>query len=47
MISLIKRIFKSRGVDKTIYACAVILTIYGIVMIGSASIGQTDLHMQQ
>ncbi len=41
MISLIKRIFKSRGVDKTIYACAVILTIYGIVMIGSASIGQT------
>ncbi|MFR6099749.1 FtsW/RodA/SpoVE family cell cycle protein [Longibaculum muris] len=41
MISLLKRIFKSRGVDKLIYACVVILTIYGIVMIGSASVGQT------
>lgn len=41
MISLIRRIFKSRGVDKTIYACIVILTVFGIVMIGSASVGQT------
>ena len=41
MISLLKRIFKSRGVDKTVYVCVVILTIYGIVMIGSASVGQT------
>lgn len=41
MISLLKRIFRSRGVDKTVYACVVILTIFGIVMIGSASVGQT------
>lgn len=41
MISLLKRIFKSRGVDKTVYFCVVILAIYGIVMIGSASIGQS------
>ncbi|MFR7591179.1 MAG: FtsW/RodA/SpoVE family cell cycle protein [Longibaculum sp.] len=41
MISLLKRIFKSRGVDKTVYVCVVILPIYGIVMIGSASVGQT------
>ncbi|MDM8195230.1 FtsW/RodA/SpoVE family cell cycle protein [Massilimicrobiota timonensis] len=36
-----KRIFKRRGVDKTVYFCVVILTIYGIVMIGSASVGQS------
>ena len=41
MITLLRRIFKSRGVDKTVYACVVILTIFGIVMIGSASVGQT------
>ena len=41
MISLLKRIFRSRGVDKTVYVCVVILTIFGIVMIGSASVGQT------
>lgn len=41
MIDLLKRIFRRKGVDKTIYACVVILTIYGIVMIGSASVGQT------
>lgn len=40
MINLLKRIFKRRGVDKTVYFCVVILTIYGIVMIGSASVGQ-------
>lgn len=41
MIDLIKRIFKKHGVDRTIYICVFILTIFGIVMIGSASIGQT------
>lgn len=41
MIDLLKRIFKRKGVDRTVYACVVILTIYGIVMIGSASVGQT------
>lgn len=40
MISLFRRIFKSNGVDRTLYMCVVILTIFGIVMIGSASIGQ-------
>lgn len=44
MISLLKRIFKSRGVDKTLYFCVVILTIFGIAMIGSASIGQTATY---
>ena len=42
MINLLKRIFKRRGVDKTVYFCVVILTIYGIVMIGSASVGQSS-----
>ena len=41
MINLLKRIFKRRGVDKTVYFCVVILTIYGIVKIGSASVGQS------
>ncbi|MCI9092255.1 MAG: FtsW/RodA/SpoVE family cell cycle protein [Coprobacillus sp.] len=41
MIDLLKRIFRRKGVDKTVYACVIILTIYGIVMIGSASVGQT------
>lgn len=41
MINLLKRIFKRHGVDKTVYFCVVILTIYGIVMIGSASVGQS------
>ena len=41
MIGLIKKIFKRRGVDKTIYACITLLVIYGIIMIGSASVGQT------
>lgn len=41
MIDLIKRIFKKHGVDRTIYICVFILTIFGIVMIGSASVGQT------
>lgn len=41
MIDLIKRIFKKHGVDRTIYICVFVLTIFGIVMIGSASVGQT------
>lgn len=41
MIDLLKRIFKRRGVDKTLYACVTILVVYGIIMIGSASVGQT------
>ena len=41
MIDLLKRIFRRKGVDKTIYVCVVILTVFGIVMIGSASVGQT------
>lgn len=41
MIDLLKRIFKRKGVDRTLYACVVILTIYGVIMIGSASVGQT------
>jgi len=41
MIELVKKIFRRNGVDRTLYLCVFILTIYGIVMIGSASIGQT------
>lgn len=41
MIDLLKRIFKRNGVDRSVYLCVVILTIFGIVMIGSASVGQT------
>lgn len=41
MIDLMKRIFKKHGVDRTIYICVFVLTIFGIVMIGSASVGQT------
>lgn len=41
MIEHIKKIFKRNGVDRTVYLCVFILTIFGIVMIGSASIGQT------
>lgn len=41
MIDLLKRIFKRRGVDKTVNVCVLILTLFGIVMIGSASVGQT------
>lgn len=40
MITLLKKVFKSNGVDKTLYICIVILTVFGIVMIGSASAGQ-------
>ncbi len=39
MIDLIKRIFKKRGVDRTIYFAIFVLTMTGIVMIGSASVG--------
>ncbi len=41
MINLFKRIVKSKGVDRGISLCVTILTIYGIIMIGSASVGQT------
>ena len=41
MVNLLKKIFKRKGVDRTVYFCVVILTIYGVVMIGSASVGQT------
>lgn len=41
MIDLIKRIIKGKGNDRGINFCVAILTIYGIIMIGSASVGQT------
>jgi len=47
MIKMVKRslnrlkvTFQRKGVDKTIYLCVVALAILGIVMIGSASVGQ-------
>lgn len=41
MIDLIRKIFNRKGVDNAIYLCVFILTIFGIVMIGSAAVGQT------
>ncbi|MCD7894907.1 MAG: FtsW/RodA/SpoVE family cell cycle protein [Erysipelotrichaceae bacterium] len=41
IFDLIRRIFRSRGVDRPIYFCVILLAIYGIVMIGSASVGST------
>lgn len=39
VINRLKRLFTSRGVDKGIYISVFILTVFGIIMIGSASIG--------
>lgn len=39
MIQFIKRLFSSRGVDKGIYLATAILAFFGVVMIGSSSIG--------
>lgn len=41
MIEIMKRVFKSKGTDRGISFCVALLTIYGIIMIGSASVGQT------
>lgn len=39
--TFLKRLFKRTGVDHTLYLCVIVLTVFGIVMIGSASVGQT------
>lgn len=39
VIEKLKQLFTSRGVDKSIYISIFILAVFGIVMIGSASIG--------
>lgn len=38
-MNIIKRIFKRSGVDRSIYLSVLVLVVFGIVMIGSASIG--------
>ena len=43
-IEKIKRLFKSRGVDKPIYVSVFVLAIFGIIMIGSASVGSVTTH---
>lgn len=43
-IKKIKELFKSRGVDKSIYLSTFILTIFGIIMIGSASVGSVTRY---
>ena len=35
----LKRLFTSRGTDKSIYASVIILSVLGVVMIGSAAVG--------
>lgn len=43
-IKKIKQLFKSRGVDKAIYLSTFILAVFGIIMIGSASIGSVTKY---
>lgn len=43
-IEKIKRLFKSRGVDKGIYVSVFVLAVFGIIMIGSASVGSVTAH---
>ena len=40
-MDLIKRIFKRSGVDRTVYLAVLILTVFGIIMIGSAAVGSS------
>ncbi len=40
----LKKLFKSRGVDKSIYISTFVLAIFGIIMIGSASIGSVTRY---
>lgn len=46
-INKLKRLFKSRGVDKTIYLSVFILAVFGVVMIGSASIGLVTVEGEE
>ena len=41
MMDLIRRIYRGRGSDRILSFCIAFLLVYGIVMIGSASVGQT------
>ena len=38
-MDLIKRIFKRTGVDRAVYLSVLVLVVFGVIMIGSASIG--------
>lgn len=40
-IKKIQMMFKRTGTDKTIYACTIFLALFGIVMIGDASVGMS------
>lgn len=44
MINLKNTVFKRRGSDNVLYICVFLLVIFGIIMIGSASIGQTAIR---
>lgn len=41
MIEKLRRLFKSTGVDKGLYAAVVFLAIFGIIMIGDVSVGMS------
>lgn len=41
MTNVLSRVLKRSGVDNIVNLCVIILTVFGIVMIGSASVGQT------
>lgn len=43
-VEKIKRLFRSRGVDKAIYLSIFVLAVFGIIMIGSASVGSVTKH---
>ena len=40
-VKKLQMMFKRTGTDKTIYACAIFLACFGIVMIGDASVGMS------
>ena len=41
LVKKLQMMFKRTGTDKTIYACAIFLACFGIVMIGDASVGMS------
>ena len=43
----LKRLFTSHGTDKSIYASVIILSVLGVVMIGSAAVGGVTDEVEQ
>lgn len=43
MTNLVKRFFRKKGADKSIFIATLVLVIFGVIMIGSASIGAVSV----